>query len=159
MIIPISAFCTNRMESLMNLFRNFISITYVSNYAERPGKLFEGAERNLSIVLSQKDSTQNNHIYTSLYYKWKAENRNLLFSNIVYFFSSEILLKANFPKIGNKTELSILKKMRLIKNNLGMYTTYQNKNIFFYKNSGGRYWKFMANFKLIFYLNGQIETY
>ena len=158
MIIPISAFCTNRMESLMNLFRNFTSITYVSNYAERPGKLFEGAERNLSIVLSQKDSTQNNHIYTSLYYKWKAENRNLLFSNIVYFFSSEILLKANFPKIGNKTELSILKKMRLIKNNLGMYTTYQNKNIFFYKNSGGRYWKFMANFKPIFYLNGQIGT-
>ena len=36
MIIPISAFCTARMETLMKLFLEKTYGTYISNYAERP---------------------------------------------------------------------------------------------------------------------------
>lgn len=159
MIIPISAFCTKRMESLMRLIQQNSSITFVSNYAERPSKLFEGAERNLSIVISKilkKNGCK--FLYTTCYYKWKAENRNLLFNNISYFNSQEIILADNFPKVGSFPEFSILKKLYLIKKNIGYYCQKKSDYVFYYKNSGGRYWKFMANFKPLFYLNGVKDT-
>lgn len=42
----------------------------------------------------------------------------------------------------------------MIKSNIGLYCQRKSNYIFYYKNSGGRYWKFMANFKPLFYLNG-----
>jgi hypothetical protein len=53
MIIPISAFCTARMKSLMKLFLGRTKCSYISNYAERPSKLFEGAEGS-GWILKQK---------------------------------------------------------------------------------------------------------
>lgn len=156
MIIPISAFCTARMESLMNLFLKKASSSYISNYAERPGKLFEGAERNLSIFISQlQDCTDNKgFVYTTTYYKWKAEHRNLLFHRIIYFDASEVAITPNFPKIGYLPELNVLKKLQVIRKNIGFYSRRTSDHVFYYKNSGGRYWKFMATFKPLFYLNG-----
>ena len=156
MIIPISAFCTARMESLMKLFLSRASCSYISNYAERPGKLFEGAERNLSIFISQLQDNTNEKglVYTTLYYKWKAEHRNLLFRRIAYFNASEVATTANFPKIGCLPELNMLKKLQTVPKNIGFYSRRANDHIFYYKNSGGRYWKFMATFKPLFYLNG-----
>lgn len=155
MIIPISAFCTNRMESMMRLIQQNSLMTFISNYAERPGKLFEGAERNLSIILSKiLSGNRCEFLYTTYYYKWKAENRNILFNNISYFNSNEVVLPDNFPKISSLQEFTILKKLRMIKSNIGLYCQRKSNYIFYYKNSGGRYWKFMANFKPLFYLNG-----
>ena len=155
MIIPISAFCTARMESLMKLFLTETEKTYVSNYAERPSKLFEGAERNLSIFISQlKTNTEQNTLYTTYYYKWKSEHRNILFKNISYFNATEVSSPSNFPKICNRQELDILKTLHGIGKNIGYYTLRNSDNVFYYKNSGGRYWKFMATFKPLFYLNG-----
>lgn len=155
MIIPISAFCTARMKSLMKLFLEQTRNSYISNYAERPSKLFEGAERNLSIFLSQitRDGNKNN-LYTTYYYKWKAEHRSILFKNIAYFDASAVASSDNFPKISSSAELGILKNLNAIEKSIGVYTLRNSENVFYYKNSGGRYWKFMATFKPLFYLNG-----
>ena len=156
MIIPISAFCTDRMESLMDMLLQNSLITYISNYAERPGKLFEGAERNLAIALAQLTRKHQKicNVYTTRYYKWKSENRNLLFSCISYFNTTKVILPANFTKIGYQCEYGVLKKLRSITSNIGYYTQKSKSQfILYYKNSGGRYWKFMATFKPIFYLN------
>ena len=159
MIIPISAFCTARMESLMKLFITLTRASYISNYAERPSKLFEGAERNLSIFVSQISKTEKcNNLYTTYYYKWKSENRKLLFKNISYFEATEVVTSCNFPKISSFPELGILKKLHAIQKNIGYYSLRNSENVFFYKNSGGRYWKFMATFKPLFYLNGSKST-
>ena len=162
MIIPISAFCTDRMESLMRCIFGKSSETYISNYAERPSKLFEGAERNLSIFVSHidknEDSNEPHIVYSSKYYLWKAENRILLFQNISYEESTDCILSANVPKIGTPIEKSILRKLRAIRRNIG-YETVRNSNYtLYYKNSGGRYWKFIADFKPVFYLNGTLGT-
>lgn len=156
MIIPISAYCTARMESLMKLFLTQTCNSYISNYAERPSKLFEGAERNLSIFISQKKTIDiDNKIYTTYYYKWKSENRNILFKNLSYFDSSLVSTTNVFPKISSLPELNILRRLQSIKRNIGYYTLRNSNNVFYYKNSGGRYWKFMATFKPLFYLNGE----
>ena len=159
MIIPISAFCTARMESLMKLFLVNTNNSYISNYAERPSKLFEGAERNLSIFISQKKTLKGeNRIYTTYYYKWKSENRNLLFKTVSYFDSSNVSSSSNFPKISSAQEQNILKRLHSINRNIGYYCLRNSDKIFYYKNSGGRYWKFMATFKPLFYLNGDLST-
>ena len=159
MIIPISAFCTARMESLMKLFLMQTKNTYVSNYAERPSKLFEGAERNLSIFLSQtKRNSCYNNLFTTYYYKWRSEHRKFLFKNISYFDASKVASSNNFPKISSYPELCVLKKLNIIGKNIGYYTIRNSDNVFYYKNSGGRYWKFMTTFKPLFYLNGIKST-
>ena len=159
MIIPISAFCTARMESLMKLFLTKTDCSYISNYAERPSKLFEGAERNLSIFVSQIQTNKSNSIIrTTYYYKWKTEHRNILFQKISYFNTNEVVTSCNFPKISCLPEYNILKKLQSINRNIGYYCVRNSNNTFYYKNSGGRYWKFMATFKPLFYLNGQKST-
>lgn len=159
MIIPISAFCTARMESLMKVFLNKTANSYISNYAERPSKLFEGAERNLSIFVSQLGNQSNsNNIFTTYYYKWKAENRKLLFQNVSYFNSKEVCRSDIFPKICCSAERDILKSLNEITKNIGYYSIKNSENVFYYKNSGGRYWKFMATFKPLFFLNGVKST-
>ena len=159
MIIPISAFCTARMESLMKLFLTKTNCSYISNYAERPSKLFEGAERNLSIFISQiQTNIANSIIRTTYYYKWKAEHRNILFQRISYFDVGEVATSSNFPKISCLSELNILKELQSTKRNIGYYSVRNSGNTLYYKNSGGRYWKFMATFKPLFYLNGLKST-
>lgn len=156
MIIPISAFCTARMESFMKVLNDDSSAIYVSNYAERPAKLFEGAERNLSIMLCKKDLESNSYrINTTYYYKWKSENRSILFRNLNYQDSTDACISTVYPKISGVTESSIMKKMRSVKHSIGHYTIRRSNHVFYYKNSGGRYWKFMADFQPLFYLNGE----
>lgn len=157
MIIPISAYCTERMDCLQKIeFKNSSDI-YVSFYAERPSKLFEGAERNLSIAIFKKNINDNfKNLYTTCYYKWKSENRQYLFTNINYFKSEYAVIKGIFPKISSKNEMNTIKKIRQIKKNLGHYSQRINsKFTLFYRNSGGRYWKIITNFQPVFYINGK----
>ncbi|RLC34360.1 MAG: hypothetical protein DRH33_09410, partial [Candidatus Nealsonbacteria bacterium] len=90
------------------------------------------------------------------YYKWKAENRQFLFSNINYFESGESVINGIFPKISSKQELNIISKLQKIKKTIGYYSLrIKNGNILYYRNSGGRYWKIITNFRPTFYLNNK----
>lgn len=163
MIIPISAFCTARMESFMTVVKDCSVALYVSNYAERPSKLFEGAERNLSIMLCKlKDASSNDEtetdIYTTYYYKWKAQNRGILFQNISYIESTSCVIDSVIPKISSDPEKMLINRFRSLNKTIGSYALRNSSSILYYKNSGGRYWKFVANFKPLFYLNGSLST-
>lgn len=162
MIIPISAFCTARMASLISLIKTNSEKVLISNYAERPSKLFEGAERNLSIFLSLgNNKLEEEHLadfYTTYYYKWKSQNRNILFQNIWYQQSSECTLNDNIPKISSLPEIALIQRFRAVKKTIGAYIRKENSNVLYYKNSGGRYWKFISTFKPVFYLNKVLGT-
>ncbi len=159
MIIPISAFCTERMGSLISMLNERLELNCVSNYAERPSKLFEGAERNLSIFIGKiNNNIEKGKTFTTYYYKWKAENRNFLFRIVSYIESTMCALDNIIPKLSNKNELLIEGKLDSLNRSIGSICIRSSNNVLYYKNSGGRYWKFMANFKPIFYLNGQLGT-
>lgn len=155
MIIPISAYCTARMSVFQKLEIENTETLYVSNYAERPSKLFEGAERNLSIAVFKKlDESKHCKIYSTYYYKWNAENRNLLFESLSYQESTETVLDDCIQKVSSPEEVSILKKLQKVKSNIGHYSLKsKSKNILYYRNSGGRYWKIMTDFQPKFILN------
>lgn len=157
MIIPISAYCTARMGVFQQLEINNTETLYISNYAERPSKLFEGAERNLSIAVFKKlDESNACKIYTTFYYKWNAENRNILFDSLSYQECSATILDGCIQKVSTKAEVSILNKLQKINSNVGYYTLRsKSKNVLYYRNSGGRYWKIMTNFQPKFILNNK----
>jgi len=157
MIIPLSAYCTDRMASFQKVEFNNCEELYLSYYAERPSKLFEGAERNLAISLFKKKSkTKIDKIFTTYYYKWNSSFREYLFDNISYTEAKETIITGIIPKISSSEELSIIKKLRKIKRNVGFYTSRSKTNHFlFYRNSGGRYWKIITDFQPKFFLNGK----
>ena len=155
MIIPLSAYCTDRMASFQKVEFDNCSEVFLSYYAERPSKLFEGAERNLVISLFKKSSkTKVEKIHTTFYYKWNSSYREYLFDNISYTEAKETIISGIVPKISCSEELTILKTLRKVKKNIGFYTSRTKTNIYlYYRNSGGRYWKIITDFQPVFYLN------
>lgn len=158
MILPASAFCTDRMNAIQEILMLESGYIWTSHYAERPGKLFEGAERNLTIAIASLDGGKDkSSIYSSSYIKWISQTRPILFQLIDYWPINDFLLKGIFPKIGNTIEAMVLKKLRLVKANLGESTVAKNDNVLYYRNSGGRYWKINIDFQPLFYINGNRE--
>ena len=157
MIIPLSAYCTDRMDSFQKIQYANCSELFISYYAERPGKLFEGAERNLAIALFKKEAkAKTSKIYTTYYYKWNSNSRQFLFQNISYTESKATIVTGIIPKISSDEELSIIKTLRKVKKNVGYYTSRtSSKYTLYYRNSGGRYWKIITDFQPTFYLNSK----
>ena len=157
MIIPLSAYCTDRMKDFQKLEYSNCKTIYLSNYAERPSKLFEGAERNLTIALFRKDITKINTtlVYTTYYYKWNSNYRNLLFDNISYSLANGTNTESIIPKISCNIEASLMKILRNVNKAIGYYISRTSKFVLFYRNSGGRYWKITTNFQPQFYLNSK----
>jgi len=157
MIIPLSAYSTDRMASFQKLEYDNCSELFLSYYAERPSKLFEGAERNLVISLFRKKAkTKIEKIFTTYYYKWNSSFRYFLFDNISYTEAKATITTGIVPKISTKEELSIIKNLRAVKKNIGYFTSRSKTNYYlFYRNSGGRYWKIITDFQPKFILNGK----
>ncbi len=157
MIIPLSAYCTDRMASFQKVEYDNCSELFLSYYAERPSKLFEGAERNLVISLFRKKAkTKIEKIFTTYYYKWNSSFRDFLFDNISYTEAKATITTGIVPKISTKEELSIIKNLRAVKKNIGYFTSRSKTNHYlFYRNSGGRYWKIITDFQPKFILNGK----
>lgn len=160
MIIPLSAYCTDRMDVLQGFQIARSDSLWLSNYAERPSKLFEGAERNLTIYLLRKNGSSGSvikgTIFTTYYYKWISICRNLLFQQIQYEIANAVKTYGIIPKISGHHEISILLKLRNIKVNVANYCIGSgSKHLLFYRNSGGRYWKIITDFQPSFFLNGK----
>lgn len=157
MIIPLSAYSTDRMDSFHKVQFENCSFAYLSFYAERPSKLFEGAERNLVISLfRKKTSCKADEIYTTYYYKWNSSFRIFLFENVKITEAKETKIKGVVPKISSIEELSMIKIFRRINKNIGLYLSRSKTSYsLYYRNSGGRYWKIITDFQPNFYLNNK----
>jgi len=160
MIIPLSAYCTDRMEIFQQFQNSHSCCLWLSNYAERPSKLFEGAERNLTIYLLKRDifrdSNENKAIFSTQYHKWISSCRNLLFHQIKYERAETVKTFGIIPKIGYSCETSIMMKLRndktFVKNHCSGSIS---SHVLYYRNSGGRYWKIITDFQPSFLLNGK----
>ncbi len=112
-IVPLSSISTDRMGNLQKLLMEESSHLWVSNYDDRPGKLFSGLEHcRSSIIISQKRKEEEyTQVFTTRYNRWYSEYRNSLFENISYVEASDFVLDGSIPKIGTEIEKSILEKI------------------------------------------------
>ena len=99
------------MQYIQDIILNKLNCNnWHSIYAERPSKLFEGAEVLLSISIISKNSKSDNCYITGLR-KWYAENRNQLFST-THYNQVRRINDYIIPKISDIIESKILKKIQ-----------------------------------------------
>lgn len=111
MIVPISIVSTDGFLPLRKLLYKNTSCLYFSNYAMRPSKLFDGAEKHLNIFIA-RDKSESAALFTSKYQRWSANERNILFDKISYLkIDEDVLYMNSVPKISSPLELSVLKKI------------------------------------------------
>lgn len=103
MIIPHSAICTDRMESLFNIIVKRGG--WFSTYDTRPDKLFDGVDQRLLIYILGFNSVK-----TTKYNRWNAEYRPYLF-NTLQFTDGMIADFTSLSKISTPVEHSILRKV------------------------------------------------
>lgn len=140
MIVPISSISTPRMNILMKLINAKTSQLHVSNYAVRPGKLFFGADMNLSILIFNKSSGSKAKLsLSSNYNRWGAENREGLFQKLNYSEVDYDYKISSLPKIGTNNSLRIWNKIQAFKNLTTYHLTDYNEEVFYH--SGGRYYR------------------
>ena len=132
MIIPNSSISADKLSPLQKIFVKD-KTTWISNYAWRPAKLFEGANMLLAIVLSVKDNEKA--IRTSVYYKWYNDYREVLFETISYNDATKILQTGTIPKIPSYQYYSIIDKLKKKSGNKRLIDLFRNqptKHKFFY---------------------------
>jgi len=106
MIVPHSAFCTDRMASLNSFFDD--KKRWISTYSTAPSRLFADAQQRLAIyILAQ----QKGDAYSSIYMNWNARYRECLFQTIDYGLVSNHKLENTTPKVGYRLSADILAKI------------------------------------------------
>jgi len=138
-IVPIASISTDGMNSLQKLYLSYT--VWHSNYAVRPGKLFNGVDMNLTISIMKVDD--KNKTYTTPYYRWSAnkdlerDSRHYLLNCVSYTNS----IRLNQDLISTpKTDtmgINILSKLGKFKQKIEDISG--KKSIYYH--SGGRYWR------------------
>ncbi len=156
LIVPLSAFCTQRMVPLIKLVRNMQMSKWIAHFGWRPSKLFEGVNIPLSILIVKQSAQQAT--FTTTFTKWYSEYRSALFANLNYVKADPFLrFDRVIPKIDNDIELSILTKVFSKRKNIGAYITKagQGTKKLFYRNTGGLYWRIFTDYQPFFSQNGK----
>jgi len=133
MIVPHSAFCTDRMEPVINLFDKEVTL-WISTYAIRPCKLFVGSDQRLAIYLTLFDF--NSKRYSTCYHRWYEEFRPALFESLRYAPVTGYLYKNSLPKVGLPIESNIWSKVQSYR----PLALKLSGNVIAYYHNGPRYW-------------------
>jgi len=153
-IVPISLVCTQRMEVLQNAIAGFSKNIWLSNYAERPSKLFVGAEVLLTIALARVGHNNANY-FTTGFIKWASEERPNLFKRIEYQNVQNKIKPYVISKQSDAIESCVIARLLNQARQLGYYFQSNSKYPVYYRIGGGRYWKIFTNFQPRFILNGK----
>jgi hypothetical protein len=143
-IVPISSVSTDRMAPLQDLLISNSQTLWISNYDDRPGKIFSGLEDcRSSIIIGEKETTDSQcTIYSTTYQRWYSKDRNSLFDNIKYADVTNYASPGRIPKIGENIETTILSKIST-DNELYRFLSDEpspnEDNIIYYHNAP-RYW-------------------
>ena len=108
-IIPNSSISADKLTPLQNIISEN-KISWISNYAWRPAKLFEGANMLLAILIIRRSSFSKT--YSTPYYRWYNEYRDELFENISYLDSTKLKINGSIPKLTSSIYYSINSKIQ-----------------------------------------------
>ena len=109
MIVPNSSISASKMSILQEMITNRKE-AWISNYAWRPSKLFEGADMLLAIIITTKSMFTQTH--STIYHKWYNEYRTYLFKCLYYTDVTKIRKVGSIPKIPSLVAISILDEVK-----------------------------------------------
>jgi hypothetical protein len=151
MIVPLSLVSTQRMTCVQRILEARHS-TFYANFSWRPGKLFDGVNRALTIFISIPSDSPK--VYSTPYQKWASDQRASLMHLIR--FSEVPTNRSAFwvPKIGTDLERTLLEKLLAIRPRMDRFKGKREGGIY-YRTTGGLYWKVFTDFAPGFKLNGK----
>ena len=109
-IIPLSYIATPRMKNIRQIIYNESEKQFLLNFADRPDCLFTGVHQKLTILIF-KIGKGNKEIYSSNYKHWYKEERKELLNGREISKIDSYDITNYIPKIGNKIEECIYKKI------------------------------------------------
>jgi hypothetical protein len=129
-IIPNSSISADKLSPLQKIITKH-KTSWISNYAWRPAKLFEGANMLLAILIVRRSISTKT--YSSQYYRWYNEYRNELFENISYLDSTKLKIDGSIPKLTSTIYYSINAKIQKQKFSCSSYVKpFKTKFLFYY---------------------------
>jgi len=155
LIVPISLGSTQRMQSILELNKTSSGECWSSFYAERPSKLFNGAEVLLNITILDRVKLNNSCVkHATGLIKWQAEFRNALFPTLYYVKYLDPIRDYLIPKFSQIIELEISNKVFKSKTELQTLLVSTSNHKIYYRIGGGRYWKIFTTFQPKFSVGG-----
>ena len=152
MIVPLALVSTQRMTALQHMLERDRDCWY-SNFAWRPGKLFDTVNRALTIFVTVKPKDDNATFSTS-YLKWNSDSRSHLIPSLRYAGCPRNRRTFWAPKLGHHVEISILKKCRAGSYNDGKFHGPDRKIGCFTERQAAFTGKYSLIFAPAFYVNG-----
>jgi len=124
MIVQLSSICTDRMAGLQDELRSASSAMWISNYDDRPAKLFDGLEHiRASIIIARmkylKSIGMKPLINSTGLIRWYTECRSILFYLVSYDTVVDLDIPGSIPKIGDDSLKCLIKKIREKKRSIG----------------------------------------
>ena len=111
LIIPVASVSTERYGTLRSDWLSKGDLV-ISNFNDRPGKLFEGLEHiRLAIVLLATHESASHSVHTSKYNRWLTQSRATLFNSLQFSNATSSVRDGVFPKLGTAVEAAILRKI------------------------------------------------
>ena len=110
MIVSHSVICTDRMGPVQEFLIGEDASIWVSSYDIRPAKLFVGVDQRLAVYLIALDVSAGS-VFSSRYHRWHESFRPVLFPCIQYVSTSTSLISKSVPKVHNRTEEQLLRKL------------------------------------------------
>ena len=109
-IVPLSFVSTDGFGSIRSAFCQ--QNLWVSNYAIRPAKLFEGVEHRLSILLAgSMEVNLPPNMFATRYRKWQQEERQFLMQLTEYGVVTEKITPRGIPKLGSQLQTNLWKNV------------------------------------------------
>lgn len=109
-IIPLSYIATPRMNKIRKFIYEKSEKQFLLNFADRPDCLFSGVHQKLTILIFKLGNTSK-EVYSSNYKHWYKEERKQLLNGREINKIDRYDIMNYIPKIGNKIEESIYKKI------------------------------------------------
>ena len=151
MIVPLALVSTQRMTALQGMLEKDRDCWY-SNFAWRPGKLFDTVNRALTIFLATKPR-DSGATFSTAYLKWNSYIRDYLIPSLRYAECPRNRGVFWVPKLGHPLESSILGKFTSFQTPMEIFTGRTGIAVY-YRTTGGLYWKIFTDFAPEFYVNG-----
>ena len=140
-IVPLSVTASDSMSGLHRLLINHCDDIHVSSYGDRPRRIFESAEQQVSIISFRKtDDAARKILATHINKRYSDESLWVLLDNLKFVNTLHHIRNGRIPKIGSGIELNILSKLESCRTTLKDIYTHQGASVF-YRKAGGRYYK------------------
>src|SRR5260370_277102 len=145
-IVPISIFGTDGFAPLQDLSIKTLDSIWLSCFANRPGQLFYGAQKRLTILLGKKGATKKPTLYTTAYLRWTREERDSLFIARIQYskrLSCFQVFQASLEKLGSDLEVSAFSHLLSINDHLDAGSNDARKHCVYYTRKFGYFFAFL----------------